>query len=188
MMAADKVEHPARGSGSGKRGAILKIDLLRALVQHHLPDWSEQQKEEICKGMCQERKQTEGVSQSVLEAVAQLDEENRKHFKEVKRDAKEKLAQLEKDKQIKEKLRDTPAPPAADKNDKPPARESPEPPAVPEPVEPAPEVPPAGPAMPAAPDPAMPADPASLPHAAGPMAVLPDAVAPSPARSRRDSV
>ena len=41
MMAADKVEHPARGSGSGKRGAILKIDLVRALVQHHLPDWSE---------------------------------------------------------------------------------------------------------------------------------------------------
>ena len=90
MMAAAGVEKPRRVV-AGKNKAPLKIDLVKALVAHHLPDLSEEEQADISETICQQRKKDKEVPDEVLEAVSQLDEENRKHFGDIKKDAQDQM-------------------------------------------------------------------------------------------------
>ena len=118
---------PAKGSGA--RGALVKIDRLRALVDHLFPNESEEARSLLVAGVM--RQKPEGLSESpetLLQLAACVGEKEGQHFHELKKAALEELevrAEQEKQnakhaKRFKEPTPKQPATPAPATGEEPP--------------------------------------------------------------------
>lgn len=112
MMHSAGVPIPTSGSGKetgpGKEKRVLKIDLARALVHHHLADsFSDEEMEEISQRVCYRvppkvDSDTSDSPESLLEMFGNIDIENAQHFKDIVQ------AALNKQKKKKESTAKTP--------------------------------------------------------------------------------
>ena len=98
MMAAAGIPKPARGSG--EKGGVKKIDLVRLLVDHHLPGLKTDdnaQFEEICAAISRTKtKQKIMCPAEVIAAVGALDPENEQGFREIIQEAKSQQEEVKK--------------------------------------------------------------------------------------------
>lgn len=95
------VDPPEKGKGSGKNGAVVKIDWARCLVEFLFPHASLAEKKEMIAALTWKQGRLGSLKdkeRSVLEMVAQLDEENREapEFQRVIKLAKARLKEQEK--------------------------------------------------------------------------------------------
>ena len=106
------VEPPRSKQGSGKGGAVVKIDWARKLVQHLFPNEDEKEQERMAAALTWKSGNAKGTAskdgseeRSVLKMVAELDEENREapEFMKVVQLAKSRL----KEKEAKETVAET---------------------------------------------------------------------------------
>ena len=111
LMAAEGVTAPRAPNGSGRRGRVVKYDLVKALVRHHFPNLEEESPEEfeeICHAVSNRGKAKIVCPEDVIEAVGTLDPENEQAFSEIIKDAreqKEKIAAKELEVVIEEKYK-----------------------------------------------------------------------------------
>ena len=99
------VEPPRSKQGSGKNGAVIKVDWAQKLVQHLFPNADEQEQKRMTAALTWKSGSAKstfdskegGVERTVLRMVAELDEENREapEFMKVVKLAKSKLKEQE---------------------------------------------------------------------------------------------
>ena len=95
------LDPPERGQGSGKKGAVTKIDWARKLVEHLYPHDSLEEKKRMIAALTWKSGRLSGLKdkeREILEMVAQLDEENREapEFQRLINLAKNRLKEQEK--------------------------------------------------------------------------------------------
>jgi len=80
--------------GSGKNGAIKKIDRARALVKHLWPDCDNDHLTKVVNSLCGFKKKSQQVDLSVLAFAAEMDTDNQESFKNLKKQAEQKLESI----------------------------------------------------------------------------------------------
>ena len=83
-----KIAPPAKGSGSGQKGNVIRIDWVRALVNSIFSQETEKVRESIINALDKANANQQGkVDLNCLAFVSQLDLENQECFKEIKKQA-----------------------------------------------------------------------------------------------------
>ncbi|CAK9074966.1 Uncharacterized protein SCF082_LOCUS39634 [Durusdinium trenchii] len=94
-----KFSLPRKGQGSGKNGNVIKIDFVKALLNHLFPDMTEEEKQDLVDGMMGKKvrhvqKKAGKHSKSIIAAFNGLEQEDLREFSKMTEVAMDELRRL----------------------------------------------------------------------------------------------
>ena len=85
LMEYAKIQRPQKGSGRGKRGSVIKIDLGKAVIAHYHAAASEESKQAMVTALMGSEQPDVACPEEVVLAVEHMDPENSKDFSEIRK-------------------------------------------------------------------------------------------------------